>query len=298
MPALSSWVSRMAAETSNASVDPPPLPSEGVRTAITFLIFVHFFFLLVSIKSKTVSSGLEQDLRERAPGLTPYVQLLGMDLSYMFQLTYYDPTDLELAKETPDAQDDREALLNFRPTDTEFYVEADILGPSGGVEKTILWPPADLKPGARFHRFQRLVAMAAGFIDIGNYAPVSDLAKGIADRIMAENQCRSVKLRFRRRVLQNLMVPHTSPRYQAEKDRDPDAPENFPLVYKPELGREPTVFEITALRTDDNNVLVTEAQSGYNSAAPRQPTTNATPNIPKIPIAPIVIPTGTGALKP
>lgn len=284
----------MAALSSTDPDTSPPLPPDGIRTAVTFAIFVHFFFLLISIKSKTASSGLEQDLRQRAPGLTPYVQLLGMDLSYMFHLTYYDPTNFELAKETPGTFDDYDEQRDLR--DTEFYVEADILGPSGGVEKTILWPSNELKPGARFHRFQRLTSMAVGFIDNGNFAPVSDIAKGIADRIMAENQCMSLKLRFRRRLLQNLMVPHNSPQFQNEKNRNPDAPENFPLVYKLEGAREPSVFEITALRTDDGSVLVTEAQSGYNSAAPRQPSTSTTPTAPIKPLTPIVIPTGTGGL--
>jgi hypothetical protein len=283
-------------------VDPAasPLPREWVRTTVTFLIFVHFFFLLISIKSKTVSSGLEQDLRARAPGLSPYVQLLRMDLSYMFHLTYYDPTAIELAKQTPDPQDDRQTLLDFRPMDTEFYVEADLFGPNGNIEKTILWPSADIKPGARRQRFERLVQTAVANIDNANYAPVSDIARGIADRIMAENQVRSAKLRFRRRVLQNLMVPQTSSRFQAEKGRNPDASENFPLVYKPEMNREPSVYEITALRTDDGNVLVTEAQSGYNSAAPRQTADPAPVPLPNL--KPLTIPLGTaaptGAVKP
>lgn len=287
-----------------------PLPSEWVRTVVTFLIFVHFFFLLISIKSKTTSSGLEQDLRQRAPGLSPYVQYLRLDYNYMFHLTYYDPLQLELAKETPDPQDDRQMLLDFRPMDTEFYVEADLLGPTGAVVKTILWPPADLKPGARRLRFERLVQTAVANIDNANYNPADFIAKGIADRIMAENQVRSVVLRFRRRVLQNLMVPHTSPRFKAEKDRDPDAPENFPLVYKPEPNRTPAVHELRAERSASGEVTLSSAQSGYNSAGASRQTTNAVPpagtaapsgsatpagTIPRTDIKPVTIPLGTAA---
>lgn len=289
---------------SSSPTAPPdvPLPREWVRTAVTFLIFVHFFFLLISIKSKTTSSGLEQDLFQRAPGLTPYVQLLRMDYSYMFHLTYYDPTALELAKATPDTQDDRQMLLDFRPMDTEFYVEADLIGPTGGVEKTILWPSADIKPGARRQRFKRLVQTAVANIDNGNYDPVSSLAAGIADRIMAENQVQKVNLRFRRRVLQNLMVPHTSARFQAEKGRNPDDPENFPLVYKPEMGREPSLYEIMAFRTDSGAVSVSSVQAGYTSAAPGQSTAPSQSTEPKPDLKPLPIPTGTaaptGAVKP
>ena len=283
----------MASSASEDNVASPSLPPDAVRTAITFVIFVHFFFLMVSIKSKTASSGLEQDLRQRAPGLTPYVQLLGMDLSYMFHLTYYDPTNFELAKETPGTFDDNDELRDLR--DTEFYVEADILGPTGSVEKTILWPSADLKPGARFHRFQRLTSMAVGLIDNGNASASLDIVSGIADRIMAETQSARLQIRFRRRLLQNLMVPHNSPRFQAEKNRNPDAPENFPLVYKLEAGREPSLFEVVALRNSDGSVTVRPVEAAYTEAAPQQTTTTTRPADPAS-SKPIVIPTATGGL--
>lgn len=311
MPALSSLVYRMAASPPSDSEASPPLPPEGLRTAVTFLIFVHFFFLLISIKSKTASSGLEQDLRQRAPGLTPYVQLLGMDLSYMFHLTYYDPTNFELSKETPGTFDDHDEERDLR--DTEFYAELDLLGPDGRIEKTILWPPNDLKPGARFQRFQRLVAMAVGLIDSDNTDPVSDIAKGIADRVMAENQASAVKIRFRRRILQDLTLPRDSADYQAELNRDPDSAANFRLVYKVEQGREPEVYEISALRGSDGNVIISTAKSGYTSAAPQQsssatpapstivpavsPTASPSPTGPRLPLTPIVIPTGTGGFN-
>ena len=294
----------MASPPSN-DADSPPLPPNGIRTTVTFLIFVHFFFLLISIKSKMTSSGLEQDLRDRAPGLTPYVQLLGMDLPYTFHLTYYDPSqyndsradlrDLnfrlaQLRAKTPDANTPREIQeterritdtqlslqQTFRPSETEFYVEATLLGPDDQVEKTILWPSNDLRPGARFHRFQRLVATAVNYIDNGNDGPATMIAKGIADRIMAENKSRTMKLRFRRRVI----VPNLAQRNDepiVASSPDPNAEENFPLVYKLGLDRDAGIFELTAIRTDDGSVIVTETKGGYNAAAPSQAVSGPTP---------------------
>ncbi|MCE9608067.1 MAG: hypothetical protein K8U03_24540 [Planctomycetia bacterium] len=223
----------------------PPLPSTGFRNVVSYLIFIHFFFLLVSIKSKTVSSGLEQDLRERAPGLTPYVQLLGMDLSYMFHLTYYDPTLSEPA--------------NFRPSDTDFFVEADIPQPSGEVKK-VRWPSLDVRPSSRYHRFERLVHTAAVEGEVDNETPASLIAQGIARRLMAENQCRSLTLHFRRRILQNLMLPEGSLELAAEKARGLDDPANFPAAY-----------EANAYLTSDNKVEVAALKAASNTAAPRRP---------------------------
>jgi hypothetical protein len=304
----------MAAPPPN-DAESPPLPSNGIRTTVTFLIFVHFFFLLVSIKSKMTASGLEQDLRDRAPGLTPYTQYLGMDLPYTFHLTYYDPTsledlraelrDLEFRKQrlqtgpvTPTTPRDiqetesriaetKTGIQSFNATDTEFYVEAELLGAGGVVEKTILWPSNDMRPGARFHRFQRLVSTAVNYIDNGNDGPATMIAKGIADRILAENKSRTMKLRFRRRVIPNLMQPVGTAEFNAAKSADPNAPENFPLVHKNGLDRDTGVYEITAIRTDDGGIVVTETKGGYNAAAPSQsvagqpanpnPTPSATP---------------------
>lgn len=230
----------------SVDAEAPLLPSSGVRTVVSYLIFIHFFFLLVSIKSKTVSSGLEQDLRQRAPGLTPYVQLLGMDLSYMFHLTYYDPSFSEPA--------------NFRPSDTDFFVEADIPLPSGET-KTIRWPSTDMRPGSRYHRFERLVHTAAVEGEVDNETPASLIAQGIARRLMAENQCRSLTLHFRRRLLQNLMLPVGSMELAAEKARDPNDPANFPAAY-----------EANAYLTAENEVGIAPLKAASNTAAPRRST--------------------------
>jgi len=264
-----------------ATADALPLPPNGIRTTVTFLIFVHFFFLFVSIKSKTTASGLEQDLRERAPGLSPYTQLLGMDLSYMFHLTYYDPSLAE-----PD---------NFRPADTDFYVDAEIPQPDGTV-KVVHWPAADMSPGARYHRFENLVHNAALSAENGNEQAASEMAQGIARRLMAENQCRALTLRFRRRMLQNLMLP-SGPELDAELARDLNGPANFPVAY-----------EVNAYLTEENTVGVAAIKDAMNSAAPRLPNApGATPSgtnppvplstVPNSPI-PTGTATGTGVAKP
>src|SRR6185369_84260 len=61
--------------------EPPDagLPSQGVRTAVNFLLFVHLFSLGALCLFNGSEMGLRQQLR-RVPGY--YLQLLGMDLDF------------------------------------------------------------------------------------------------------------------------------------------------------------------------------------------------------------------------
>src|SRR5436190_21464289 len=55
------------------------LPSQGLRTTINLLLFVHLFSLGVMCLFNGSEMGLRQQLR-RVPGY--YLQLLGMDLDF------------------------------------------------------------------------------------------------------------------------------------------------------------------------------------------------------------------------
>lgn len=234
-----------AAGQTPISTTPEGYPSSGLRSVITYLLFVHFFFLLVGIKSRTDSSGLEQDLRNKVPGLRPYLQLLGMDLSYMFHLTYYQPT--------ADAGD---------PNDTDFFLEADIPQPDG-TTKLVVLPTKDELAGMRFRRMERLVHAAAVDGADGSDS-AAEVAKGIARRLMLENNCLEqarttpLRLRFRRRILPDWMLPPSELEQSGALEVPQDAPSNFE-----------TVYEVLAVFAGDD-VQVTRVGAASNAAAPSQ----------------------------
>lgn len=234
-----------SADTQAPAPTPDGMPSSGVRGVITYLIFLHFFFLLVGIKSRTDSSGLEQDLRNKVPGLRPYLQLLGMDLSYMFHLTYYDPS--------PEA--------TYPLTDTDFFVEADIPQPDGSTKLVVL-PNRDDLHGQRFRRLERLMHVTGMEGENQNDA-AGVLAEGIARRIIVENNCielaqaTPVKLRFRRRLLPNYMMTPQDLERTGILKVERDAPGNFQ-----------TVYQVLASVTKDKAVVVTRVGEASNAAAP------------------------------
>ncbi|MBL9082350.1 MAG: hypothetical protein JNK76_11120 [Planctomycetales bacterium] len=250
-----------------SSTSPPTtdagMPAPGLRSVITYLLFIHFFFLLVGIKSRTDSSGLEQDLRAKVPGLRPYLQLLGMDLSYMFHLTYYNnmpeagPVDL---------------------SDTDYFLEADIPLPDG-TTKTVVLPSSEELSGTRFRRMERLVH-AAGVDGEQQSDSAAIVAQGIARRLIQEHKCveqakvTPLKLRFRRRLLPNWMLPAEELVRTGALKVERDAPVNFE-----------TVYEVLAVLAGDD-VQVTRVGAASNSAAPSAAVPSAVPS---------AAPTGTGA---
>lgn len=231
-------------------------PSPTARSVITYLLFLHFFFLAVGIKSNTSSSGLDQDLRNKVPGVKPYLQLLGMDLSYMFHLTYYN------------------GRQNLQ--DTDYTIEADIPEPDGSTRRVVVESAGNLPP-IRDFRYGRLAFTAATAVESGNDSLASVLPQAVARRLMLEHGCRQLTIRVRRRLLQNLMLPDEDPQAAVERSRSPDDPAYFQNVY-----------EARAFMTADGAVDVAPIKAAYDTAAPQ-----GTP-LPAAPTAtPTATPTGT-----
>ncbi|MBL9090870.1 MAG: hypothetical protein JNL96_06575 [Planctomycetaceae bacterium] len=248
---------------------PPRVASPAVRSIITYLLFVHFFFLAVGVKSRTNSSGLEQDLRNKVPGLKAYLQLLAMDLSYMIHLTYYDPTPQSA----------------YPLTDTDFYVEADVPQPDGSTKQFRF--PASGDKGLSFQRLERL-AHSTGIEALNDNESAAVLGEGIARRLIVEanavDQVRDkpMRVRVRRRLLPNLMLPPEELRLSGVLDTDRNAPSYFE-----------TVYEYDAVLTSDNKVAVVKIGAASNAAgAARRTGTDA--DSPRVP-TPAAAPTGTAA---
>ena len=64
------------------------LPPQGVRTFLTFLIFLHLFSLMVAVLSQTGTVSGFQDALFTRTGIGYYLNLLGMDFGYDFHLTH------------------------------------------------------------------------------------------------------------------------------------------------------------------------------------------------------------------
>lgn len=220
------------------------MPGTGVRSFISYLLFLHFFILAVGIKSNTSSSGLDQDLRNRIPGLKQYLQFGAMDLSYMFHLTYYDGF---------------ESLQ-----DTDHYFEADFALPDGSTETVRLSSPS-LFPPIRERRYASLTSRAAMYAEsqndnLGSLMPQAVARRMLLERRQTDPEVRRLVLRIRRRLLQNLMLPPSDPQAAVERGRSPDDPAYFQ-----------TVYEARAFLNDDGSVEVAQIKAASDTAAPQAP---------------------------
>jgi hypothetical protein len=236
-----------------------PPPGSGLQSTISFLIFLHFFFLLVGIKASTGSpSALDQDLADKVPGLRAYLQLLAMDTDYMWNFTDYDPTN------------PNQYTLNneFVPTATDFVVEVDVPQENGSIQ-TISWPnPAHARASIGRTRLEQLLEQMIIMSEVEN--PNSDkLAHVIARRIMAETRCaeaskqQPMTVRFRRRLLQVLLP---NPELTPEQNKTAMAEEYARDPLDPSYLQ--TSFEMLAYMTTDNVFQTTSKKAASNTAAP------------------------------
>jgi hypothetical protein len=147
-------MSSFSTDSTNASAR---LPSVAVRTAVSFLIFVHFFALFAGL---VFTPGVSSDLAQRfanLPALRQYRQLLDMNLPYTYQLTYGAEPDYQL--------------------------EIDLELADGAREQVIL-PPVDLQPHARQLRYNALAYLTG--LEIGNDMTESVLPQGITAGLLEQ----------------------------------------------------------------------------------------------------------------
>ncbi|MEX2141869.1 MAG: hypothetical protein WD894_21570 [Pirellulales bacterium] len=113
--------------------DPESRLSEGVRTFISLLLFVHLFALGLVFFSNFEGSDWDSELLRRMKIVVrPYLYPLWLDRPYHYHLTYAEPLDFD------------------------HYIEV-ALTPKGSSESTIIrLPEDDLGIGLRRQRYQRL----------------------------------------------------------------------------------------------------------------------------------------------
>jgi hypothetical protein len=160
-------------DSSKTTHSTPGMPSQGVRTAITLLLMLHLFALFVAVSSKARVLGTpandeftyRRSQLRNVPFVKSYLQLLHMDLSYAYNLTYASPFD----------------------TDHVFEIELDWTGETHGDEavKRQL-PPADMGRNLRRHRYQKLARFAAFYTEQENSSLESTIPHAVARTMLAD----------------------------------------------------------------------------------------------------------------
>jgi hypothetical protein len=112
------------------------MPSEGVRTVVSLLLFIHLFVVSLAIMTSSDSGGAEflRDMKEKT-GLDSYLTQLWLDRGY----DYY--------------------LMNDQNWD--FRLEATVRYADGHSDATIVLPEPDLSPNERRQRYQQLAGLVA-----------------------------------------------------------------------------------------------------------------------------------------
>jgi len=179
------------------------MPSEGIRTAVSFLVFIHLFALVIGVASNEVPSELEGALG-RLPALRQYRQLLGMDQAYSYYFTRGNDPGGEL--------------------DIDYTLVATIKH-SDGESETVELPNADIWPRQRFHRYQKLASQMAEYASEGAPEPqkLEVLAQAIAGGILRSHDAKSLDLRCRGQLTPPAMAEfrpdvHRVPRFRDAYD--------------------------------------------------------------------------------
>lgn len=206
-------------------------PSEGVRSLVSFLIFVHLFALLIGILSGEVPSQLEVAMA-RLPGLRQYRQILGMDLPYSFYFTRGNEPGGDL--------------------DIDYKLTATLKGADGATE-TVEFPNADMRPHQRYHRYQALAKQLATFASETAPEPrnLELLAQAIAGGLLRAYDAQAVEIRCR-----GELTPPVMEEYQPEQDTR----NNFKDAY-----------DVRAFLADDQVELLKKEPARDTAPPPKSP---------------------------
>lgn len=199
----------------NASPAAPPaepegMPSQGVRTFITFLLFLHLFALFVAVASNfRPVSPLRMQLRE-VPLVTPYLQALHMDLAYNYHLTYATELDID------------------------HYFELDLNSAGAGSKEantTLGFPAPDLGIGLQAQRYRNLALNAAQLVENDDQDGI--LPKAVARRLLLEQGIDAGTHRLR--LQRHLLVAREALDSPDPARSDPNSPSYFATAYEADV---------------------------------------------------------------
>jgi len=224
-----------------------PQLSQGVRTFITFLLFLHCFALGVTVLYHTgAASGLQQALFSRIR-TSYYVDLLGLDLNYDLHLTHNTGADFDhvcdVVLDTPQG---------FRGDDEQIARQS---------LKTIELMPESTWPGARRRRLLGLGLRV--YVTAEQEEVASNIPQALAEGLLAQNNITEGKHQFRCRVLE--------PRHWEEpgSEMDPRDPRLYRDVYRADvISAGPGEWSLVKVVSEAET---TQSQDGSsnNSTAPQ-----------------------------
>lgn len=192
-------------------------PAQGVRTAVSLLLFLHLAALVIGVACNALPlSGLRNKLGD-VP-MRAYLAMLHMDLAYTYQLT-------------PQFEPDRNDpfLLYHYIEDVE--LELNWQRQTNPEARRIMLPAADTWPGIRRQRYRNLAHVIGGQIgdeDIEGVLPLAVAGALLADQGISEGTHR---FRCRRQFLVDRHQAHSID----PADSDPGHTSRRTNVYEADL---------------------------------------------------------------
>jgi len=204
------------------------LPKSEIRTAVSFLLFVHFFALAIGVVGTERPSELTSALAQ-VPGVKQYREGLMMNIPYTFYLTRgMVGGELDI---------DHQLVATVKQKD--------------GKEVVVQVPEPGTWPSQRLHRYQTLARNVAIFADeaMGSPEHLGLLVQAISRGILSENNGQSLQLR----CVGRLTLP-------AMAEFDPDN-ESQRVRYR-------DAYTGSAFLTDDDRVELIKKDPARDTAPP------------------------------
>lgn len=189
------------------------LPAEWVRTAVSFMLFLHFFAIAVAVLSNWDPSSLALGLRN-VPLLEPYVEALALDRSYLPQY----------------------ALTIGEPEDTDDEIQLELQLADGSLEHETI-PQATLWPHA-YRRQLRLAETVTDLVGENTKSFESFLPRAVAAHFVAAaergsngepgQEVTGGTIRIHRHLVQTMTAPASS----IAAERDPYDESRYQTIYE------------------------------------------------------------------
>ena len=220
----------------STSQSPAEMPSQGIRTTISFLLFVHFFCVTIALTGAFAASPLQARL---ARMMRPYTQFLAFDLN---KSTFFAPFSAPYY------------LTHGREFDVDHLIEVELVA-ADGAETRVLRLPEDEYPGGLAHDRRQTLAKLMRLMapdEVDSEEVLSLFAQTMGGYLLQENDATSSKFRVRRHLLISIETNNTG----SAEQRDP---------YSAALYS--TAYEALVELADDGEILVIK-QSTTSEVAP------------------------------